>query len=215
MRVQIILFHGMTLLDMVGPTQVWALLPGAELQYVAAAVGPVQTDCHVTISATHDYASAWRDPDILFIGGAGRPTLDALADADLIAFLANRGARAKWVTSVCTGALMLGAAGLLKGYRANSHWGTRDQLENFGAILSDERVCIDRNRATGGGITSGIDFGLTLAGIIAGDNVGRMLELLLEYNPAPPFGTGHPSIADRETLEHTRALLAAEYAPAS
>ena len=130
----------------------------------------------------------------------------------MLAFVAARGERAKWVTSVCTGSLILGAAGLLRGYRAACHWGAREQLAAFGAIASDERVCIDRNRASGGGVTSGIDFGLTVAGRWAGDDMGRVLELILEYAPQPPYGTGRPELADPATLERAGALLTAAFA---
>ena len=211
MRIQLVLFEGMTLLDMVGPAQAWSFLPGAELQYVARRSGPVMTDCRVAIDATHDFGTAWKNPDVLFIGGAGKPTLDALADEALIAFLAERGAGAQWITSVCTGSLMLGAAGLLKGYRATGHWAVRERLSQFGAIPSDERVCIDRNRVTGGGVTSGVDFGLALVGQWAGKEFGQTVELILEYDPAPPFGTGTLALADAQTRARTEALLAAQF----
>lgn len=211
MRIQLVLFEGMTLLDMVGPAQAWSFLPGAELQYVARRRGPVMTDCRVAVEATHDFETAWEKPDVLFIGGAGKPTLDALGDDALIAFLSSRGAHAKWITSVCTGSLMLGAAGLLKGYRATGHWAVRERLPQFGAELSDERVCIDRNRVTGGGVTSGVDFGLFLVGLWAGKEFGQTVELILEYDPAPPFKTGTPAIADAQTLARTQALLAAQF----
>ena len=115
--------------------------------------GTVLTDCGLGVQATHSFADAWTDPDVLFVGGGAKPTLDLMGDSAAIAFLADRGSRARWVCSVCTGALLLGAAGLLRGYRAAVHWGARDALNQFGAESSSERVCIDRNRLTGGGIT--------------------------------------------------------------
>ena len=109
--------------------------------------------------------------------------------------------------SVCTGSLLLGAAGLLQGYRASVHWGAREALSQFGVELSDGRVCIDRNRLTGGGITAGVDFGIAVAGHWAGENMGRVIELIMEYAPQPPYGTGRPDLADQQTLTAARAAL--------
>lgn len=211
MLIQMVLYPGMTLLDMVGPAQVWSFLPGAEIQYVARQAGVVPTDCGLPVHATHDFSTAEQRPDVLFIGGAGRPTFEALADESLLAFVKDRGELADWVTSVCTGSLILGAAGLLRGFKATSHWGVLDKIADHGAIRSDARVCIDRSRATGGGVTSGIDFALHMAGLWGGEAFGRVVELIMEYNPAPPFGTGHPSVADSGTLEQATTLLAGQF----
>lgn len=212
MKIVALLYPQMTLLDLVGPMQVWSFLPGAEIQFVWRQKGPVATDCGLPVVATHDFSDAATDPDVLFVGGGAYATLALLGQPDVLAFVAARGERAKWVTSVCTGSLILGAAGLLRGYRAACHWGAREQLTNFGAIPSEERVCIDRNRMSGGGITSGIEFGLTVAGQWAGADTGRTLELIMEYAPAPPFGTGRPELADAATRERAHALLAAAMA---
>lgn len=212
MKIVALLYPEMTLLDLVGPMQVWSFLPGVEIQYVWREKGPVVTDCGLPVVATHDFASAEPDPDVLFVGGGAGGTMRLLAEPDVLAFVAARGERAKWVTSVCTGSLILGAAGLLRGYRAACHWGAREQLSAFGATPDSARVCIDRNRASGGGVTSGIDFGLTVAGLWAGDDTGRMLELILEYAPQPPYGTGRPELADPATRERADALLAQAFA---
>lgn len=212
MKIVALLYPQMTLLDLVGPMQVWSFLPGAEIQYVWREKGPVITDCGLPVVATHDFPDAAAEPDVLFVGGGAYATLALLGQPDVLAFVAARGERAKWVTSVCTGSLILGAAGLLRGYQAACHWGAREQLSNFGAIPSGERVCIDRNRMSGGGITSGIDFGLTVAGQWAGQGVGKMLELIMEYAPEPPFGTGRPELADAATRARADALLAAAMA---
>lgn len=214
MKIVALLYPQMTLLDLVGPMQTWSFLPGAEIQFVWREKGPVPTDCGLPVVATHDFADAESHPDVLFVGGGAHATLALLGQPDVLAFVAARGERATWVTSVCTGSLILGAAGLLRGYRAACHWGAKEQLAHFGAIVSDERVCIDRNRLSGGGITSGIDFGLKVAGHWAGEDVGRMLELILEYAPEPPFGTGRPELADAATRERATAMLAAAMAPA-
>jgi cyclohexyl-isocyanide hydratase len=117
------------------------------------------------------------------------------------------GRQAKWVTSVCTGSLLLGAAGLLQGYRAASYWYARDYLESFGAIPDSARIVIDRNRATGGGMTAGVDFGLHLAGLWAGESAGKLVELCMEYAPAPPYGCGRPELADEATLNTAKNIL--------
>ena len=207
MKVLAVVYPGMTLLDMVGPIQAWSLLPGYEVQYAWHRSGAVRTDCGLSVQATHSFEDAWTDPDVLFVGGGAKPTLDLLGDSAAIAFLADRGSRARWVCSVCTGSLLLGAAGLLRGYRAAVHWGAREALSQFGAELSSERVCIDRNRLTGGGVTAGVDFGITVAGHWAGENMGRVIELLLEYAPQPPYGTGRPELADPQSLAAARAVL--------
>src|SRR5215471_13546579 len=207
MKVLALVYPGMTLLDLVGPVQAWSFLPAYEVQYAWHRPGPVLTDCGLSVQATHSFDDAWSDPDVLIVGGGAKPAMDVIGDAAAIGFLADRGSRARWVCSVCTGSLLLGAAGLLQGYRAASHWGAREALSQFGAEPCDERVCVDRNRLTGGGITAGVDFGITVAGHWAGESTGRLIELIMEYAPQPPFGTGHPDLADAQTLAAGRAAL--------
>jgi len=207
MKVLAMVYPGMTLLDLVGPIQAWSFLPAYEVQYVWHRPGTVLTDCGLGVQATHGFEEAWTEPDVLFIGGGAKPTMDLMSDSAAITFLADRGARARWVCSVCTGSLLLGAAGLLRGYRAAGHWGAREILSQFGAEPSSERVCIDRNRLTGGGVTAGVDFGIALAGRWAGDDVARVIELLMEYAPQPPYGSGRPELADPQTLAAARAKL--------
>jgi cyclohexyl-isocyanide hydratase len=207
MKVLALVYPGMTLLDLVGPVQAWSFLPGYEVQYAWHRTGPVRTDCGLSVQATNSFEDAWSDPDVLVVGGGAKPTLDLLGDSEAIAFLADRGSRARWVCSVCTGSLLLGAAGLLRGYRAAVHWGARDALSQFGAEPSDERVCVDRNRLTGAGITAGVDFGIAVAGLWAGEGTGRLIELIMEYAPKPPYGTGRPDLADAQTLATARAAL--------
>lgn len=207
MKAVALVYPGMTLLDLVGPMQAWSCLPGFEVQYVWHRPELVRTDCGLSVQATHSFEDAWTDPDVLFVGGGAKPTLDLLGDSAAIAFLTDRGSRARWVCSVCTGSLLLGAAGLLQGYRAAVYWSARDALKQFGAEPSSERICIDRNRLTGGGVTAGIDFGIAVAGHWAGESMGRVIELLLEYAPQPPYGTGRPDLADPQTLTEARAIL--------
>ncbi len=168
MKVLALVYPGMTLLDEVGPLQAWSFLPGYEVQYAWHRSGAVPTDCGLRVEATNSFEDAWTDPDVLLVGGGAKPTLDLLGDSAAIAFLADRGSRARWVCSVCVGSLLLGAAGLLRGYRAAVHWSAREALTQFGAEPSSERVCVDRNRLTGGGITPGVDFGIAVAWYWAG-----------------------------------------------
>jgi cyclohexyl-isocyanide hydratase len=207
MKVLALVYPGMTLLDLVGPLQAWSFLPGYEVQCAWHRAGSVPTDCGLSVQATHSFEDAWTDPDVLMVGGGAKPTLDLRGDSDAIAFLADRGARARWVCSVCTGALLLGAAGLLRGYRASVHWGAREALSQFGAEPSNERVCVDRNRLTGAGITAGVDFGIAVAGHWAGESTGRLIELIMEYAPQPPYGTGRPNLADAKTLAAARGAM--------
>jgi cyclohexyl-isocyanide hydratase len=206
MKVLALVYPGMTLLDLVGPMQAWSFLPDYDVQYAWHRSGAVPTDCGLSVQATNSFDDAWTDPDVLFVGGA-KPTLDLLGDSVALAFLADRGSRARWVCSVCTGSLLLGAAGLLRGYRAAVHWGAREVLAQFGAKVSSERVCVDRNRLTGGGITAGVDFGIAVAGHWAGESMGRVIELVMEYAPQPPYGTGRPDLADPQTLAAARAAM--------
>ena len=204
-RIQMLVYPGMTLQDLVGPLQVWAAWPGAQIQFAWKSTGPVATDSGLAVIATTSFADAWVDPDILFAPGGLLPTFELLDDAEVIEFLRKRGEQAKWVTSVCTGAVLLGAAGLLRGHRAATHWFARDLLAMFGATASSERWVIDRNRASGGGVTAGIDFGLAVLSHLAGPELARVVQLALEYSPQPPFRSGTPEEATPQTLATLRA----------
>lgn len=186
---------------MVGPLQVWNSWPGAEFQFVAQNVGPVPTDSALSVNATHNFEQAWTAPDILFVPGGTEGTFELLGNEEVMAFLAKQGAKADWITSVCSGSVVLAAAGLLAGYRATSHWMARDFLPAFGVEVGEGRWVIDRNRASGGGVTAGIDFGLAMVAHISGDdNMARAIQLTLEYSPKPPFVSGHPDEADPNIL---------------
>jgi len=138
-------------------------------------------------------------------GGFGQQQL--MDDAQALAFLADRAATSKYVTSVCSGSLLLGAAGLLKGYKATSHWATRDALSAFGAEPVDARVVVDRNRITGGGVTAGIDFGLVLLAKLRGEEAAKLTQLAMEYDPEPPFSSGSPKTADSLTIQQAMACM--------
>ena len=143
--------------------------------------------------------------DVVFVpGGPGQ--IELMQDITVLKFLRQQGAKARYVTSVCTGALLLGAAGLLKGYQATTHWLFHDQLAQFGATPTKGRVVVDRNRITGGGVTAGIDFALTLAAELRSVEIAKRIQLGLEYDPAPPFNSGSPETADPEMVQIFRTM---------
>jgi cyclohexyl-isocyanide hydratase len=212
MKIACFLYHRFTSADLVNPITVWQFVPGVQFEFIAARKGPVETDTGLSYVATHSYEDASPDPDVVFVPGGAKPTFDALSDQALLDAIARLGRNAQWITSVCTGSLVLGAAGLLQGYRAACHWYPRKMLEKFGATPSDERVVYDRNRATGGGVTAGMDFALQMVGKWGGDSAGKLIELMVEYAPEPPYGTGRPELADAQTLATANELMAGEFA---
>jgi putative intracellular protease/amidase len=194
-QIGMLLYPGFTALDLVGPQHMFASLMGAKVHLIARTAKPVASENGLALVPTTTLARAPRDLDILFVPGGGDGTLAALRDAALLAFLADRGARAKWVTSVCTGSLILGAAGLLKGYQATSHWVVRPLLSEAGAIPVEARVVRDRNRITGAGVSAGLDLGLTIVGLLRDPAYAEAVQLLAEYAPEPPFNAGTPCTA--------------------
>ena len=197
MRIAFLLFPNVTQLDLTGPAQVLSHLGGgARIDLVWRTRDPVATDAGFAIVPTATFAEV-PAADILCVPG-GMGTNAAITDEQALAWVRRLGGSATWVTSVCTGSLILGAAGLLRGYRATSHWSQRDTLRLFGAEPVAERVVIDRNRVTGAGVTAGIDFALTLTALIRGEAHARAVQLGLEYDPAPPFDSGSPERAGAE-----------------
>lgn len=198
-HVVFLLFDEITQLDFTGPAQFLARLPGAVLHSAAKTVQPVQTDSGFAMLPSTDFADC-PQADLLCVPG-GFGTRHVIQDAETLAFLRQQGAGAKYVTSVCTGSLALGAAGLLQGKRATSHWAYTSLLEKFGATHEKSRVVQDGNVITAGGVTSGIDFGLMLLAEIAGPEFAQMMQLSLEYDPDPPFDSGHPDRADPKLVQ--------------
>jgi len=167
---------------------------------------PVQTDAGFSILPTDTFETC-PDLDVICIpGGIGQMVL--MGDEAVLGFLKRQGEQARYVTSVCSGALLLGAAGLLQGYKSACHWAFRDMLPMFGAQPVAERVVQDRNRISGGGVTAGIDFGLTLAAELAGEDVAKEIQLYLEYDPQPPFNSGSPETAEPELTAKVKAAFA-------
>jgi cyclohexyl-isocyanide hydratase len=207
MNISMLVYPDMTPLDLLGPLQAWSLWPGTDIQIVWKNTQPVPTDTGMAVVPTHSFDQAFAEPDILFAPGGAAGTMAVLKDPDVMEFMAGRGANASWVTSVCTGALVLGAAGLLNGYKATTHWLALDLLPNFGAQPVKSRWVIDRNRATGGGITAGIDFGLAIIAEIDGEQAAKNVQLTMEYSPQPPFQSGTPDEADAETIAAVRSAF--------
>jgi len=205
-----LLFPNLTQLDLTGPAQVLSRLGNARIELVAKTRAPVPGDAGFALMPTATFAEV-ASADVLCIPG-GTGTSDAIEDDSTLQWVRDVAARADWVTSVCTGALVLGAAGLLRGYRATTHWASHHLLAAFGAIPVAERVVFDRNRVTGGGVTAGIDFALALTAAIRGEEHARMVQLGLEYDPAPPFDAGSPERAGAALVERYRTLAAASTA---
>ncbi len=193
-----VIYPDFTALDMVGPQYMFANLMGAKVHLVARTLEPVRSDTGLVFVPSLTFDDCPKDLDILFVPGGTTGTLAAIADDTTRAFLADRGSRAKLVTSVCTGSLLLGAAGLLKGYRATSHWVTRDLLAKVGAKPVDARVVRDRNRITGAGVTAGLDFGLSIVEQLRDREYAQAVQLLAEYAPQPPLNAGTPRTAPRK-----------------
>ncbi len=200
-----LLFDGITQLDLMGPAQVLSRLGNTTVHLVAKDLNPVSTDSGFPLLPTATMDGV-KTADILCVPG-GFGTLDVMKDTRSLDWVRDIAATATWVTSVCTGSLILGAAGLLQGYKAACHWASRDQLAYFGAIPTAERIVFDRNRASGGGVTSGIDFGLALAARIRGEAYAKFIQLSLEYDPDPPFASGSPDKAEEETLRQYHDMV--------
>lgn len=198
LEIGFLLFPNLTQLDLTGPYEVFGRLPDARVRLAWKTRDPVISDTGMAI-VPDTILDECPQLDVLCIpGGPGVNQL--LDDETIIAFIKRQGAQARYVTSVCTGALVLGAAGLLHGFKAATHWASMQFLDKFGAIATDARVVIDRNRITGGGVTAGIDFGLVVAAQLRGEDVAQRIQLYLEYNPAPPFRAGSPDTAPAKVL---------------
>ncbi len=220
-HIGMLLFPRFTQLDLTGPYEVFAQLPDTQVHLVSHSLEPVASAYGMAFTPDTTF-DACPPLDLIFVPG-GPGISGAIESQPTLAFLRQRAAKAKYVTSVCTGALVLGAAGLLNGYRATTHWLSMDLLPVVGAVPVSERVVVDRNRITGGGVTAGIDFGLVVAAYLFGEEVARSIQLMMEYDPAPPFDSGSPRTASaalvariversRKLQEDRKRLLAAVFA---
>lgn len=189
-----IIFPDLTQLDLTGPLQVLARLPQSNTYIVAKSVAPVPSDCGLSLVPTHTFANC-PPLDLICIPGGVSGVIGAIGDRDTVQFVHRQAISAKYVTSVCTGAFVLGIAGLLKGRRVTTHWAYTDLLSLVGAKYEKARVVKDGNLITAGGVTAGIDFGLSVVAEIVGETTAKAIQLGIEYDPAPPFDCGHPDRA--------------------
>ncbi len=203
-----VLYNGMTALDLVGPQLYFSSLGDVTIHLVSKTLEPVVSDTGLAIVPTVTFANCPDTLLLLFVPGGSAGTLAALHDSQTIAFLKERGAEATWVTSVCTGALLLGAAGLLEGYRATTHWVARNLLTECGAMAQNERVVVDGNRITGAGVSAGLDLGLLVVKLLRGETRARMAALNSEYAPAPCVVAGTPEQAGPEVTRTVEAHYA-------
>src|SRR5450756_1070009 len=206
LQIGLVIFPRVTQLDLTGPVQVFSSLPGVKVHLIWKRIEPVPSDSVLVLTPTTTFADCPQLDVICVPGGAG--TDDMVNDAEVLDFLRTQARGAKYITSVCTGSLVLGAAGLLRGYRATTHWSAMDYLAPYGATPEKTRVCVDRNRVSGGGVTAGIDFALTLVSILVDRPTAELIQLRLEYNPAPPFDSGSPDTAPPEILALMREKIA-------
>jgi len=205
-HIGMIIFDGMTTLDFAGPADLFSRPPSARVFVLAKSTEPVVSDTNGRILPDMAFKDA-PELDMLFIGG-GLGIAKTMEDDAIVGFLRERAPDARWITSVCTGALVLGTAGLLKGYKATTHWTCMDILPTLGAVPVADRVVIDRNRITGGGVTAGIDFGLVVASQLWGEETAQLLQLGSEYDPHPPFHAGSPNTAPQAVVDRFRRLSA-------
>lgn len=202
-RISFLLFPDLTQLDLTGPAQVLSRVPGARVEYVAATLDPVRSDCGLALVPTTTIAEAG-PADVLVVPG-GDGAFDAMLDPEVIGFVRREAARATWVTSVCTGAFVLGGAGLLAGKRATTHWASKPMLAAFGAQPVEDRVVDDGAIVTAAGVSAGIDMALWLAAELAGQPAAEAIQLQIEYDPQPPFDAGSAVRADTRVVTAARA----------
>jgi cyclohexyl-isocyanide hydratase len=206
LQVGFVLYPRLTQLDLTAPWELFARLPDVRVHLAWKDLGPVVSDTGLAMLPSVTFAEC---PDLDLVCVPGGPGVNALLDdAEVLDFVRRQGLGARYVTSVCSGALVLGAAGLLRGYRATTHWASLDFLAAFGATAERTRVCVDRNRITGGGVTAGLDFGLHLAAELGGRATAERIQLYIEYDPAPPFQAGSPDTAPPDVLRVYRELAA-------
>ncbi|WP_437317571.1 DJ-1/PfpI family protein [Sorangium sp. So ce385] len=214
-HIAMLVYPGFTALDLIGPQTAFSILEDTKIHLVWKTLDPITTDSGLTLSPTATFDTCPEELEILFVPGGVAGTIAVMKDGEVLDFLAARAEQASYVTSVCTGSLVLGAAGLLRGYRATTHWAFREVLPLLEAERVDARYVEDRNRITGGGVTSGIDFGLRIAAKIRGEAAAQTAQLVMEYDPDPPFQAGSPDSAPAAVVEGLRDRIAPALAQAS
>lgn len=203
MIIGMVLFPNLTQLDLTGPYEVFGRLPSTQVLLIAESLEPVKSDNGLLLTPGATFETS-PQVDLLFVPG-GRGIFEAMQNKKLINFLQEQAVQAKYITSVCTGSLVLAAAGLLNGYKATTHWLSLHLLRMFNVDVIEERVVTDRNRITGGGVTAGIDFGLFVVAKLFGEDAAKETQLMMEYNPAPPFNAGSPKTAEKEIVDRVIA----------
>ncbi|HMD51257.1 MAG TPA: DJ-1/PfpI family protein [Solirubrobacteraceae bacterium] len=214
MDIAIALYERFTALDAIGPYEVLSRLPGAKVSFLAADAGPVRTDNGMLTLLAEGTLQESTRPDIVLVPG-GPGEVVARAGGPMLEWLREVDRTSTWTTSVCTGSLILAAAGLLAGKRATTHWLAFDELRRLGATPVQERVVIDGKLVTAAGVSAGIDMALTLAAAVAGDTVAQAIQLGIEYDPEPPFDAGSPAKASPEIVELLRSVSRFESEPMS
>jgi cyclohexyl-isocyanide hydratase len=198
-QVGFLVYPGVVQLDVMSAYQVLSFPPNFKLHLIWQTLDPIESNEGLIVTPTTTIANC-PQLDVICVPGGGLGQIEIMHAPAILEFLRQQCATARYVTSVCTGSMILAAAGLLQGYRATCHWAFRSQLALLGVEVVSQRVVIDRNRVTGAGVTSGIDFGLTLIGLICGEEMAKMAQLMMEYHPEPPFNAGTPNTADREIV---------------
>jgi cyclohexyl-isocyanide hydratase len=205
-RIGMLVFPMMTALDILGPFEIFARAPNCKAELVWKTRDPIQSDTGLTVVADRSFDEAPQYDVLVVAGGPGQTAL--MEDVATLDFLRRQAEGASMVTSICTGSLLLAAAGLLQGHKATCHWLSMDMLAIFGIEAVPDRVVVDGSRITGGGVTSGLDFAFTVLAELRGAEVAKSLQLLLEYDPAPPFNSGHPRVAAPELVNKVRLQAA-------
>lgn len=208
-KIAMLLYPGFYAPDLINPQFIFSSLMGAEIHLISPTDGLTPVNASgVMITPTHTQSECPDELDILFVPGGATGTLEAMKNEKLIDFIKTKAANSKYITSVCTGSLLLGKAGLLQGKKATSHWTTLDLLTKFGATAVKKRVVWDGNIVTGGGVTAGIDFGLEIVAALRGEEYAQAIQLQLEYDPAPPFESGSPDKASAFVRDTVKGMFA-------
>ena len=200
LQIGFLIYPGVVQLDVMGAYQVLSFPPNTDVHLIAKSKDAVKSNEGLILTPTVTMADC-PQLDVICVPGGGLGQLEVMADAETLQFLQQQSEQAQYVTSVCTGSMILAAAGLLQGYRATCHWAFLDQLGALGVDAVGDRVVVDRDRITGAGVTSGIDFGLTLLALLCGESVAKMAQLMMQYEPEPPFRAGNPQDAGEEVVQ--------------
>jgi cyclohexyl-isocyanide hydratase len=200
LQIGFLIYPGVIQLDVMGAYQVLAFAPTTQMHLIWKTLTPIPSNEGLMLIPTVTFADC-PPLDVICVPGGGLGQVEVMKDPEILNFLKQKGAAAQYVTSVCTGSMILAAAGLLQGYTATCHWAFREQLAMLGVEVIPKRVVIDRNRVTGAGVTSGIDFGLALVGLLCGEDIAKMAQLMMEYNPEPPFNAGTPETAGGSVVQ--------------